>query len=668
MDQDQARLDTLCVNTIRMLAVDMIEAARSGHPGMPLGAAGMAYVLWSRFLRVNPQDPAWPNRDRFILSAGHASALLYALLHLSGFDLPLSELKRFRQWGSKTAGHPEYGLCPGVEATTGPLGHGFAMGVGMALAERWLAHQFNRPGLAVMDHYTYALVSDGDLMEGVSAEAASLAGTLGLGKLIYLYDDNRITIEGSTDLTFSEDVAGRFRAYGWQVLEVPDGQDLAAVEAAIRLARADTTRPSLIKVRTEIGYDSPKQGSPDCHGAPLGPEAAAAVKKTCGWPDEPWHIPEEARRHMEEQVADRGRQAQEKWQAVWAEYTRAHPEPAAAFEEQFKGRLPRDWQAALPAFQPGDGPIATRAASGKVLNSLAEVVPHLLGGSADLAPSNKTLIAGSGDMRCLEGRCGRNIHFGVREHAMGAVVNGMALHGGVIPYAGTFFVFSDFMRPALRMAALMQTRNIFVFTHDSVAVGEDGPTHQPIEQLMSLRLMPGLTLIRPADANETAAAWRLALTLEGPVALVLSRQKLPVLDHADYPGLAEGVARGAYVLSDCQGAPALIILASGAEVHLALAAQKELTGQGIACRVVSMPSWELFQQQDQDYRDQVLPPAVTARLAVEAGASLGWERWVGPKGDVIGIDRFGASAPGGEVLQRLGFNLDEVMARARALL
>lgn len=662
-----SELDQKCIDSIRMLAVDMVEAANSGHPGMPLGAAGTAYLLWDRFLRFNPGDPAWFNRDRFVLSAGHASALLYALLHLHGYDLSLDDLKDFRQWGSKTPGHPEYGHCPGVEATTGPLGHGFAMGVGMALAERFLAGQFNRPGFEVVDHFTYALVSDGDLMEGVASEAASLAGTLGLGKLVYLYDDNHISIEGSTDLAFTEDVAARFKAYGWHVVEVADGLDLAAIEAAIEEARGETDRPSLIKVRTHIGLDSPKQDSASAHGEPLGPENTLTTKKALGWPEEPWFVPPEAQEHML-RAKGRGEALQERWDELFTGYGREYPELAAQLKAQAAGELPQGWQEALPAFATADGPIATRAASGKVLNALAQVIPNLVGGSADLAPSNKTMISGSGDMRTSGADCGRNIHFGVREHAMAALVNGMALHSGVIPYSGTFFVFSDFSRPALRLAALMGIHEISIFTHDSVAVGEDGPTHQPIEHLMSLRAMPGLNLIRPADANETARAWAQALTMDGPVLLVLSRQKLPVLELEQYPALKDGLAKGAYVLSDCQGAPRLILISSGAEVHLALEAQAELAKEGVSSRVVSMPSWELFAQQDQAYRDSVLPPAVKARLAVEAGATLGWERWVGDNGAAIGIDRFGASAPGGQVLKELGINLPNLLAKARELI
>ena len=666
MAAESGNLDELCVNTIRMLAVDMVEAANSGHPGLPLGAAPMAYVVWDRFLRHNPANPAWPGRDRFILSAGHGSALLYALLHLTGYQLSLDDLKNFRQWGSLTPGHPEYGVTPGVECTTGPLGQGFAMGVGMALAQRHLAATYNQPDFPLFDHYIYALVSDGDLMEGVAAEAASLAGTLGLDRLIYLYDDNHISIEGDTEITFTEDVAARFIAYGWQVLEVGQGEDLETLTAAIQEARAEDQRPSLIKVRSHLGYGSPKQDQPSAHGEPLGPEARAATRRRFNWPDQDFHVPPQVREYMG-RARERGAQAEAAWQKLWEGYTQAHPRKAAELKARLAGELPADWRQALPGFTPDQGPLATRAASGKVLNALAPVVPALVGGSADLAPSNKTMISGSGDMRGRGAECGRNIHFGVREHAMAAMVNGMALHGGVIPYAGTFFVFSDYMRPALRLAALMKTHGIFIFTHDSVGVGEDGPTHQPVEHLAALRVMPGITVIRPADAVETAAAWALALEADHPVALVLSRQKLPILD--DPQGVvAAGVARGAYVLAESQGELELIIMATGAEVHLALEARRKLQEQGVGCRVVSMPSWELFSSQDQAYQDQVLPPAVSARLSIEAGATMGWERWLGNQGLALGLDRFGASAPGPEALARLGFNLDNVLARARQVL
>ncbi|MBU2550330.1 MAG: transketolase [Proteobacteria bacterium] len=662
---DQETLDRLCINTIRMLAVDMVEAANSGHPGMPLGAAPMAYVLWTRFLKHNPANPAWFNRDRFILSAGHGSALLYALLHLTGYDLPLDELKNFRQWESRTPGHPEYGLTPGVEATTGPLGQGFAMGTGMALAELFLADQFNKPDFDLVDHYTYAIVSDGDLMEGVASEAASLAGTMGLSKLVYLYDDNHISIEGSTDLAFREDVRRRFEAYGWQVIRVADGNDPESIATAIENARADHEHPSLIMVRTHIGCCSPKEDTASVHGEPLGPEATRQTRENLGWPlDSAFHIPPEALDHFRQALVE-GEAGEKEWLDLLAAYRREHPEEAARFDGQVKGELPTDWDADLPVFS-AEEKIATRAASGKVLNALAGRLPHMIGGSADLAPSNKTLISGSGDLG-LGQSGGRNIHFGVREHAMGAMVNGMALHGGVIPYGGTFFVFSDYMRPALRLAALMNVPSIFIFTHESIGVGEDGPTHQPVEHLVSLRAIPRMTVIRPADGNETAEAWKYAVQSRGPVALLLTRQKVPNLDAAKYP-VADGLPRGAYVLSDCQGTPDLILIGTGSELNLAMAAAEKLSAEGRKVRVVSMPSWELFASTSEAYQASVLPPEVKARLAVEAGSSLGWRTWVGDRGNVIGLDHFGASAPGGQIMDRLGFNVDNVVARAKAVL
>ncbi len=666
-------LDQLCVNTLRFLSVDAVEQAKSGHPGLPLGAAPIAYVLWDRFLRHNPRDPAWFNRDRFILSAGHGSALLYSLLHVTGYDLPLQQLQRFRQWGSMTPGHPEHGDTPGVEATTGPLGQGFGMGVGMAMAERFLADYFNmsperagqRAGFDLVDHYTYAIVSDGDLMEGVASEAASLAGRLGLGKLIYLYDDNDISIEGHTDLTFTEDVGRRFEAYGWQVSSVEDGNDLAAIEKAIRAAQGETESPSLIIVRTHIGYGSPKQDMAEAHGEPLGPEAAQETKKKLGWPLEPaFHIPDEALAHLREAV-QRGAQLEAGWQERLDAYRQHYPDRAAEFDQVVRGELPEHWDADVPAFAPDDGPMATREASGKVMNGLARRLPTFIGGSADLAPSTKTLLEDY-DEFISGGSAGRNIRFGVREHAMGAIVNGMALHGGVIPYGATFLIFSDYMRPSLRLASMMRAHSIFVYTHDSIGLGEDGPTHQPVEHLMSLRAIPGLTLLRPADANETAAAWRVAIEHDGPVALALTRQKLPVLDSARH-GIAEGLTKGAYVLADAEaGAPDVILIATGSEVHLVLAAREELAARGVPARVVSMPSWELFDEQPANYREHVLPPAIP-KLAVEAGVPRGWHDYVGDKGDVIGLQRFGASAPGDVVMEQLGFSVDHVVERALAL-
>ncbi len=659
-------LDSLCVNTLRFLAVDQVEQARSGHPGLPLGAAPMAYVLWDRILRHNPRNPKWSNRDRFLLSAGHGSALLYSLLHLFGYDLPMDELKRFRQWESKTPGHPEYGHTAGVESTTGPLGQGFAHGVGMALAERFLADLFNRPGFSIVDHFTYAIVSDGDLMEGVSSEAASLAGTMHLGKIIYLYDDNHISIEGDTELAFTENVERRFQAYGWQVLRVADGNDLAAIEEAIREARTDTDHPSLIIVRNHIGYGSPKQDTAQVHGEPLGPEARQKTRETLGWPSEsPFHIPEEAATHFQE-TGERGAQQEAEWNKLFEAYQRTHPDLAAFFQESRAGRLPKDWDKDLPVFKPGDGPVATREAGSKAMNALAERVQNLVGGSADLAPSTKTLLAGQRDLGLGENG-GRNIHFGVREHAMGGMLNGMALHGGVIPYGATFLIFSDYMRPALRLAALMQTHALFIFTHDSVGLGEDGPTHQPVEHIASLRLIPGLTVLRPADANETVAAWRVVVSQKRPFILALTRQKIPVLDAAN-GSVPEGVSRGGYVLSEAEGgAPEIVLVGTGSEVHPTLDAQKILAGKGIRARVVSMPSVELFREQTEDYRRGVLPPEVP-KLSVEAGVPQGWRDTVGDGSDAIGIERFGASAPGKIILEKLGFTGESISQRARALI
>jgi transketolase len=649
--------------------VDAVEKAKSGHPGTPMGAATVAYTLWDRFLKHNPRNPAWPNRDRFILSAGHASMLLYALLHLTGYDLPLNELKNFRQWGSKTPGHPEYGLTPGVEVTTGPLGQGFANGIGMAIAERWLADHYNHPGHEIIDHYVYAIVSDGDMQEGVTSEAASLAGTLRLGKLIYLYDDNDVQIEGSTDAVFSENVARRFRAYGWQVLGPIDGHDVEAIETAIRRAQDETGRPTLIICKTVIGYGSPAQATAKVHGEPLGEENVRAAKEILDWPQEPpFYVPEEVTAHMR-QAIDRGRAAEQEWQQGMEAYGREFPELAAQLETQLDGELPTDWEEGLgELFAPGAEPIATRAASGQVLNALAQRVHALTGGSADLAPSTKTIIVGYGDFG-WDQYCGHNMHFGVREHAMGAIANGMALHGGVIPYAATFLTFSDYMRPPMRLAALMGVRVVYVFTHDSIGMGEDGPTHQPIEHLMNLRAVPNLTLIRPADATETVQAWRAALlNTEGPTALVFTRQKLPVLDRTTLPP-AEGLQRGAYVLWDSDaGTPEVILIGTGSEVHVALEAAKKLGAEDVKVRAVSMPSWELFDQQPLEYRESVLPSRVRKRVAVEAGITVGWERYVGLDGAVVGMHRFGASAPGGVLYEQFGITAENVVAQVRRLL
>ncbi len=665
--QTAKALDTLAINTIRLLAADAVQRADSGHPGMPMGAAPMAYVLWTRRLRHNPDHPGWPERDRFVLSAGHASMLLYALLHLSGYDLPLEELRRFRQWGSRTPGHPEHGLTPGVETTTGPLGQGFGNAVGMAIAEAHLAALFNRPEFEVVDHRTWVLASDGDLMEGVQAEAASLAGHLRLGKLNVLYDDNRVTIDGPTELAFSEDVGGRYRAYGWHTERVEDGNDIEAIDAALARAESRLDRPSLIIVRTRIGFGSPnKEGTASAHGEPLGQEELARTKERLGWPPERFfHVPEEVRERFG-RVREAGRRRERAWRELFDRYRARHPELAAELERRWAGELPADWDAELPRFATQEGPIATRAASGRTLNAIARRVPELLGGSADLSPSNKTLIEDSTDFAPVD-RTGRNLRFGVREHAMGAIANGLALHGGVRPYVGTFLIFSDYMRPAVRLAALMRQRVVYVYTHDSIALGEDGPTHQPVEQLASLRAIPGLTVVRPGDANETVGAWRVALVHDGPVALALTRQKIPVLAGTS----AEGVARGAYVFAE-GGAGSerldLLLLASGSELHLALAARELLEQAGVFTRVVSFPSWELFDRQEREYRERVLPRRVRARLAVEAGATQGWCRWVGDGGAVVGIERFGASAPAAVNLEKFGFTVENVVRRAKALL
>ncbi len=658
--------DNLYVNTLRFLAVDAVEKANSGHPGLPLGAAPAAFVLWDRFLRFNPWNPDWFNRDRFILSAGHGSALLYALLHAYGYDLPLEELKRFRQWGSRTPGHPEFGHTPGVEATTGPLGQGFAMAVGMAVAEKHLASIFNKPGFDVIDHHAYVLASDGDLMEGISSEAASLAGHLGLGKLIVLYDDNHISIEGDTELSFTEDRGLRFESYGWHVGRVDDGNDLDRIEAAVEAARAEKNRPSIVMVRSHIGYGSPKQDTASAHGEPLGKDALTETKKNLGWPLEPdFHVPEEARAHFNETVG-RGEELEQNWLALMDRYKKDHPDSYKKLQRVISGELPEDWDMDIPQFSPEDGPVATRSSSGIVMNAIADRLKTLIGGSADLAPSNKTMLKGKGDFSAKEGSS-RNMHFGVREHAMGAIVNGMAVHGALVPFGATFLVFSDYMRPALRMAAMMQANSTFVFTHDSIAVGEDGPTHQPIEQVMSLRAIPGLTVIRPADANETAEAWRLAVKRKGPHVLALTRQNLPVLDPEVYP-VNEGTQRGAYILADADsGTATIVLIATGSEVHLALEAREALRAKGINARVVSMPSWEIFGEQETEYRRQVLPDGIP-RLAVEAGVTLGWRDYVGIDGDVVGLDRFGASAPGDTVLAEFGFNAAHVVERALDLI
>ena len=662
------KIDELCINTIRFLAVDAVQKANSGHPGMPMGAAPVAYVIWDRFLKHNPTDPKWPNRDRFILSAGHASAMLYALLHLTGYDLSLDEIKQFRQWGSKTPGHPEYGLAPGVETTTGPLGQGFANGVGMAMAERWLAQHYNRPGHEIINHYTYAIVSDGDLQEGVASEAASLAGTLQLGKLIYLYDDNGISIEGDTDITFTENVAQRFSAYGWQVINGIDGTDTAAIDRAIRMAQDDSHHPSLIICRTIIGCGSPnKAGTASCHGEPLGEEEVRLAKENLGWPyPEPFTIPPEVLAHLRK-AQERGRQQQEEWQARMEAYRKAYPEEARQLEGGLRGDLPEGWDEGLTdLFKAEDKPIATREASGRVMNAIAQKVHSFTGGSADLAPSTKTILKNHGEYGPQD-YSGHNIHFGVREHAMGAVASGMSLHGGIIPYTGTFLVFYDYMRPPVRLAALMGIRVVYIFSHDSVGVGEDGPTHQPVEQIAGLRSVPNLVTIRPADATETVEAWRVALERHhGPTALVLSRQNLPILDRKTLAP-ASGVQRGGYTLWEATTSPDVILIGTGSEVHIALEAGKLLQDKGIAARVVSLPSWELFDAQPDEYRNAVLPPDIRARISIEAAVPLGWERYVGLDGVAIGLSRFGASAPGKVIYEKLGLTAQHVVEAAQNL-
>ncbi|MBW1730693.1 MAG: transketolase [Deltaproteobacteria bacterium] len=664
-----SKLDELCINTIRMLSADCVQQANSGHPGMPMGAAPMAYVLWTKFLRHNPKNPRWPDRDRFVLSAGHGSMLLYSLLYLTGYDLALEDLKNFRQWGSKTPGHPEYGITPGVETTTGPLGQGFANGVGMAMAERHLAARFNKPGAEVVDHYTYAIVSDGDLMEGISHEAASLAGHLRLGKLIYLYDDNRISIEGSTDITFTEDRCARFEAYGWHVQKVEDGNDLEAIEKAIEEAKAETERPSLIAVRTHIGFGSPgKQDDPSAHGEPLGTEEIVKTKENLGWPTDPsFYVPQEVLDHFR-QALSKGAQLERQWQEKLNTYENAYPELAKKFMKWVQGVLPDDWDECIPSFEPDPKGIATRVASGTVLNALADKIQNLMGGSADLGPSNKTLIKSSRDYQ-VGAYDGRNLRFGVREHAMGAILNGMALHGGIIPYGGTFLVFSDYMRPSIRLAALMGLKVIYVFTHDSIGLGEDGPTHQPIEQLSTLRAIPNLTVIRPADANETARAWKMALELkDSPVALALTRQAVPILDR-NKCSPADGLEKGAYILKQWgEGDPEIILIGTGSEVHLALEAAETVNDKGITVRVVSMPSWELFDKQSEDYKEEVLPSSVWARIAIEAGSTYGWHKYVGQKGRIIGIDRFGASAPYKILYKEFGLTAEQIANEALFLI
>ena len=679
-DAQQIRQD---IDTIRFLAVDMVQKANSGHPGMPLGAAPMAWVLWSKWLRHNPANPHWFGRDRFVLSAGHGSALLYALLHLTGYDLPLDELKRFRQWGSKAPGHPERGHTAGVEVTTGPLGQGLANAVGMAIAEAQLAATCNSDGTAPIDHYTWAIVSDGDLMEGVASEAASLAGHLRLGKLTCLYDDNRVTLAAGTDITFSEDRAARFRAYGWHTVEVADGNDVDAIDAALAQARAETTRPSLLLVRTHLGFGSPEQDSFKAHGSPLGEKDVLSTKRALGWPEQPeFLIPPDSLQRFRA-VLERGAAQEAAWNAGIAAHAVAHPELGAALDARMRNALPPDWDKDIPVFPADPKGLATREASGKVMNAIAPRLPALFGGSADLDPSTKTALKGLGDFNPPAGAgedpqgsdgggwsfAGRNLHYGVREHAMGAICNGLAAHGGFIAYGATFLIFSDYMRPPIRLAALSGLHVVHVFTHDSIALGEDGPTHQPVEQLASLRAIPNLLVIRPADANETAVAWRVAIeTRDRPVLLVLTRQELPTLDRSALAS-ADGLRQGAYVLDDGgASAPQLILIGTGSEVPLVLQAAAVLRGEGVAVRCVSMPCWELFEALPRAERERVLPPAVRARVAVELGVAQGWQRYTGDAGGMVSVDRFGASAPAEVLLREYGFTVEAVCAKAREVL
>jgi transketolase len=672
-------LEDLCINTIRFLSADAVQTANSGHPGMPMGAAAMAYILWTQFLKHNPQNPKWVDRDRFVLSAGHGSMLLYSLLHLTGYDLPLDELKRFRQWGSKTPGHPERGLTPGVEVSTGPLGQGFANGVGMAIAEAWLAARYNRPGHAIVDHYTYAICSDGDLMEGISHEAASLAGHLRLGKLIYLYDQNHISLAGGTDLTFTEDMGKRFDAYGWHTRTVPDGNDTEDIARAIREAQAEE-RPSLILCHTHIGFGSPKQDNFSAHGSPLGEEALQAAKKTLGWPTmDKFYLPDEAVSFFRKAM-DKGLAAQGEWQEKFVAYKKEFPSEAVEFEAIQDRRLPENWAAELPKWTPSDKPLATRAAGGQVLNALAKRIPNIVGGSADLNPSTDTALKGMGDFQPKSAAggqrlgavgggwnyAGHNVAFGVREHAMGAAVNGMAAHGGILPYSATFLVFSDYMKPAIRLGAISALRAVYVFTHDSIAVGEDGPTHEPVEHLAGLRAIPGLTVIRPADATETAEAWSFAVQHDGPTLLALTRQNLPHLERSN--AAEPNAAKGAYILSEADGGtPQIILIGTGSEVSLCMKAQQALKAQGVKARVVSMPCWSLFEAQPAAYQESVLPRGVRKRVTIEAGSTFGWHRWAGDEGFSIGVDRFGASAPGEVVMKNLGFTEENVVATALRL-
>jgi transketolase len=680
----ESSLDLLCINTLRTLSIDAVQKAKSGHPGLPLGAAPMAYVVWDRYLKHNPENPTWYDRDRFVLSAGHGSMLLYSLLHLTGYSLSLDEIKQFRQWKSITPGHPESELTPGVEVTTGPLGQGFANGVGMAIAEAYLAARYNRDGFPIIDHYTYGIVSDGDLMEGVAAEAASIAGHLKLGKLIYLYDCNHITLSASTQLTFTEDTAVRFSALGWHTQSIEDGNDLEAIDKALDTARKETQKPSLIIVKTHIGYGSPhKQDTYEAHGSPLGDEEVKLTKQNLGWPvDPPFYIPQEAKDHFRMAI-ERGKKAEEDWKSKLMAYAQKYPKEAEELQWLMKGELRQGWNSRIPSFPADAKGMATRAASGIVLQALSAAIPGLIGGSGDLNPSTFTELKNCGTFDSpsnatgdLQGSSqggwsysGRNIYYGVREHAMGAISNGIATFPGLIPFASTFLIFSDYMRPSIRLAALMNLHVIYAFTHDSIGLGEDGPTHQPVEQLSSLRAIPSLVVIRPADANETAVAWQTAIeSSHTPTALVLSRQSVPTLDRSTLAS-ADGLRKGAYIISEAlEGHPKAILIASGSEVSLILEAQKMLQEQGVPVRCVSMPCWELFEAQSQEYRDSVILPSVSARVAVEAGVAQGWERYVGDNGNIISVETFGASAPGDTVLREYGFTSKHVYERAKRLL
>ncbi|MEX0761880.1 MAG: transketolase [Dehalococcoidia bacterium] len=665
-----SELDWRCINAIRFLSMDAVQKAKSGHPGAPMGAAPMAYMLWNRFLKHNPANPEWADRDRFVLSAGHASMLLYSLLHLTGYQLPIEQIKQFRQWGSITPGHPEVHITPGVDATTGPLGQGFANGVGMAIAERMLGATYNRPGHDIVDHHIYCIASDGDMMEGVASEAASLAGTLELGKLVCLYDDNNISIEGDTDIAFLEDVPARFRAYGWHVIGPVEGNDIRALETAIREGRDETQRPSLIVVRTTIGYGSPnKAGTASAHGEALGEEEIKLTREALGWEYPPFEVPGDVTEHMRSAVS-RGQQLEAQWHKRFEAYRRDHPELAASFERDMAGDLPGNWDSELKSLRGTfDTPVASRAVSGKALAAITKNVPMLVGGSADLAGSNNTQVEGRGHFSAHEPQ-GRNMHFGVREHAMGAISNGMALHGGLIPYAGTFLIFSDYMRAAVRVGALSQQRVVWIYTHDSIGLGEDGPTHQPISQLMGLRLMPGMVVVRPADADETLEAWRVAMERkDGPTALILTRQALPPLASRGSEASAAGnVSRGAYIVKESSDTPDVILIGTGSEVQHALGAADILSNAGINTRVVSMPSWELFESQPDEYREHVLPRSIRARVSVEAGTKIGWEKYIGLDGVSVGMEGFGHSAPGGVTMEKFGFTAENVAQTALKLL